>query len=118
MSILDSAKVLTSVQNPIVKQVSKWRDRRDRDLAQKVLIEGYRALVRAMSGDYPVEELYVCPGVVSGGERGGSDKPVVCPWRTFVPCRKEAFVKMAYRDLMRGCWVLFPVIVDWTSCRL
>ena len=40
------AMILTSVQNPRVKQVVKWRDRRDRDRDQKVLIEGYRALTR------------------------------------------------------------------------
>ena len=54
-----SAKLLTSMQNPLVKQVAKWRDRHDRDADQKVLIEGYRALTRAMAGHYPVEQLFI-----------------------------------------------------------
>ena len=45
-----SAKLLTSMQNPLVKQVAKWRDRHDRDADQKVLIEGYRALTRPSEG--------------------------------------------------------------------
>jgi TrmH family RNA methyltransferase len=102
VSILDSAKVLTSVQNPIVKQVSKWRDRRDRDLAQKVLIEGYRALVRAMSGDYPVEELYVCPEWFQGENEEALISSLCARGARLYRVSKEAFVKMAYRDRPEG----------------
>ena len=48
---------ITSVQNPKVKQVVRWRDRPDRDDSQVVLAEGYRALVRALAGGYRMDEV-------------------------------------------------------------
>jgi TrmH family RNA methyltransferase len=93
---------LSSVQNPRIKQIVKWRERRARDRDQKVLIEGYRALSRAIAGGYPVDELYVCPELFQGvneealiaifQQRGSTIYQVAAP----------AFHKMAYRDRPEG----------------
>ncbi|MBO7091187.1 MAG: hypothetical protein J6W23_05330, partial [Victivallales bacterium] len=92
-----SAKLLTSVQNPLVKQIAKWRDRHDRDADQKVLIEGYRALTRAMAGHYPIEQLLICPEWFQGENEGALIDAVCKQGAKLYQVGKEAFVKMTYR---------------------
>ena len=46
---MSTDEMITSLQNPRVKQVVRLRDRRDRDRESKFLIEGYRELSRAVA---------------------------------------------------------------------
>ena len=105
-----SAKLLTSMQNPLVKQVAKWRDRHDRDADQKVLIEGYRALTRAMAGHYPVEQLFICPEWFQGENEGALIEAVCKQGAKLYQVGKEAFVKMTYRDRPEGLLGVGPQI--------
>ena len=105
-----SAKLLTSMQNPLVKQVAKWRDRHDRDADQKVLIEGYRALTRAMAGHYPIEQLFICPEWFQGENEGTLIDAVCKQGAKLYQVGKEAFVKMTYRDRPEGLLGVGPQI--------
>jgi TrmH family RNA methyltransferase len=53
--------LLTSGQNPKIKQVKKLRDRRDRDETGLFLIEGYRELMRAVDAGWKIESLFISP---------------------------------------------------------
>lgn len=99
---------LTSLQNPRVKQIVKWRDRRDRDEAQKVLIEGYRAITRALAGHYPMEELYICPELFQGSNEPALIAQVCGTGARLFQVGKDAFVKMSYRDRPEGLLAIGP----------
>ena len=93
---------LTSPQNPRVKLAVALQDRRDREREQLFLIEGYRALTRALDRNWPIHELFVCPELFQGEnepaliaachERGA--KVYTTP--------AHVFAKFAYRERPEG----------------
>ena len=52
--------LITSPQNPRIKAVAALRDRRDREQRGRIVIDGAREILRALSGGAEVEELFVC----------------------------------------------------------
>ena len=103
-----NAILLTSLQNPKVKQIARWRDRHDRDASQKVLIEGYRALTRALAGNYPIEELFICPELFQGENEGKLIAQICRRGAALYQVGEAAFVKMAYRDRPEGLLGIGP----------
>ena len=94
---------ITSVQNPKVKQVVRWRDRPDRDDSQVVLAEGYRALVRALAGGYRMDEVFVCPEFFPGQEHEAALlEQLRAQGAKLIRVAPAAFTKMAYRDRPEG----------------
>lgn len=94
---------ITSVQNPKVKQVVRWRDRPDRDDSQVVLAEGYRALVRALAGGYRMDEVFVCPEFFPGQEHEAALLDQLrAQGAKLIRVAPAAFTKMAYRDRPEG----------------
>ncbi len=95
---------LTSLQNPKVKQVVRWRDRPDRDDSQVVLAEGYRALVRALAGNYPLKEIFVCPECFPPEKH--HEEELLVQWASrgarLIRVSPPAFAKMCYRDRPEG----------------
>ena len=57
---------ITSLQNPIVKQMVRLKDRRDRDESKRFLIEGYREIKRALDHGIELESMMVCPDLFLG----------------------------------------------------
>ena len=49
--------LITSLQNPAVKNVVKWRQRSHRDDGAPLIVEGYREVKRALDNRGPVREL-------------------------------------------------------------
>ena len=94
--------ILTSVQNPRVKQVVKWRERRDRDRDQKVLIEGFRALTRALAGGYPVQDVYYCPEWYQGDNEPALLERLAAAGAKLFQVAPEPFARMSYRDRPEG----------------
>ena len=94
---------ITSVQNPKVKQVVRWRDRPDRDDSQVVLAEGYRALVRALAGGDRMDEVFVCPEFFPGQEHEAALlEQLRAQGAKLIRVAPAAFTKMAYRDRPEG----------------
>jgi TrmH family RNA methyltransferase len=94
---------ISSVQNPKVKQVVRWRDRPDRDDSQVVLAEGYRALVRALAGGYRMDEVFVCPEFFPGQEHEEALlEQLRAQGAKLIRVAPAAFTKMAYRDRPEG----------------
>ena len=52
---------ITSRQNSRINQVAKLKQKKYRDLEQKILVEGYHPLSFAIRNHYPLEEVFVCP---------------------------------------------------------
>ena len=100
---------ISSVQNPKVKQVVRWRDRPDRDDSQVVLAEGYRALVRALSGGYRMDEVFVCPEFFPGQEHEEALlEQLRAQGAKLIRVAPAAFTKMAYRDRPEGLLGIGP----------
>ena len=99
---------LTSLQNPRVKAVVRLRARRDRDREQKLLVEGYREIKRALDNGYPLEELYFCPDMFQGTNEPGLIDACVDAGCRALRTAPQVFRKMAYRDRPEGLLAVAP----------
>jgi TrmH family RNA methyltransferase len=93
---------ITSLQNPRVKAAVKLRQRSHRDKLQKMLIEGYRELSRALLNNHPVELLFYCPTLFQGSNNDALLE--TCRQRNveLLECAEHVFRKMSYRDRPDG----------------
>ncbi|MEM7030807.1 MAG: RNA methyltransferase [Chloroflexota bacterium] len=57
--------IITSLQNPQIKNLVKLRQRRQRDRQKRMLIDGIRPLTLALRNNFPIETLYYCEDRVS-----------------------------------------------------
>ncbi|MFO0821440.1 MAG: RNA methyltransferase [Pirellulales bacterium] len=58
--------LITSLQNPRVKEVARLRDRRGRNRLGRIVIDGARELLRAVEGGVKIDELYWCEELADG----------------------------------------------------
>jgi TrmH family RNA methyltransferase len=90
--------MITSLQNPKVKEVVKLRERRDREKTGLFLIEGYRELSRALGAGVLMEHLFICPEFFLGE----NEESLISQVKTVFPCTQEVFQKISYRDRPDG----------------
>ncbi len=104
------AELITSLQNPRVKQLVKLRDRRPRDEAGVFLVEGYRQIRRALEKGVRLTELYVCPEWYLGDQ--GNEPELIEQARLagakVFQLTKDAFAKVAYRERPDGLLAVAP----------
>jgi TrmH family RNA methyltransferase len=99
--------VITSLQNPRVKQVVRLRDRRHRDREGLMLVEGRAELRLALAGGVHPQTLFVCPALapepepdlIERSRAGGAE---------VVEVTAPVFEKMAYRENPDGWLALVP----------
>jgi TrmH family RNA methyltransferase len=97
--------ILTSMQNPRVKQLVRLRDRRERDETDRFLIEGYRELLRAQQAGIPIEALYICRELFLGT----NEEQLIKACNTqVIECDKHVFEKISYRDRPDGLLAVAP----------
>ncbi len=94
--------ILTSLQNPRLKQVVKWRERRDRDKDQVVLLEGYRALSRALAAGFPITDVYFCPELYQGTHENALLAQLRERGARLIQVTPGPFSKITYRDRPEG----------------
>ena len=58
--MLNSMISIESLQNPRIKSLVKLRKSSERKTRKETLIEGCREVERALEGDYPIDEFYIC----------------------------------------------------------
>lgn len=97
-----TAKIITSTANQTVKDLYDLRKRSDRDECGLFLIEGYRAIIRALECGFKFEALYYSPELYLGSnERALVDK-VAASDTQVVRLGPAALAKAAYRDRPEG----------------
>ncbi|MBU1879434.1 MAG: RNA methyltransferase, partial [Chloroflexi bacterium] len=102
-------ETLTSLQNPQVKHVVRLRDRRARDEARELVIEGARALRRALDSGYRPHTVYFAPNRLTAesevllADAAGAGAAL---WATSEP----VLVKMAYRSEPEGILGVGPYL--------
>lgn len=101
---------ITSYQNSQVKNVVKLQKRRERDQQRKMVIEGYRAILAALTNHYPLDELYYCPALFFGkNERDLLDQAAETGAR-LIEVAEGPFTKMALRDRPEGLLAVAPQV--------
>lgn len=100
--------MITSLQNPKVKEVVKLRDRRSRDEAGSFIIEGYRELKRALDAGRQIDTLFYCPELFLGSNEEALKKQ--CKAALHLECTREVFAKISYRDRPDGLLAVAPQV--------
>lgn len=102
--------LITSKQNPRVKQLAKLRDRRDRDKAGVFIIEGYREVSRALDKNIAIKELYYSPDWFLGSNEPALIERAKAAGAQTYEVAKDVFTKFTYRDRPDG---LLAVADQW-----
>jgi RNA methyltransferase, TrmH family len=96
---------ITSLQNPKVKEAVRLRDRRDRDEADRFLIEGYRELKRAVDAGIKIETIFYCSDFFLSVNEQALIEAANC--QSFA-CTQAVFNKLSYRDRPDGLLAIAP----------
>lgn len=100
--------ILTSLQNPKMKQALTLRDRKDRDKTGLFLIEGYRELLRYVDNGGKPLELFYCPELFLGTNEGALIEKVSKAKAHLYQCSKSVMEKLSYRDRPDGLVAVAP----------
>lgn len=101
-------KHLTSLQNPLVKQVLHLRDRHERDQAKLFLIEGYREIIRAADAHWKLETLIICSDLFLGSNESTLIERIASRGTTIITTSEKVFRKISYRDRPDGLLAIAP----------
>lgn len=100
--------LLSSVQNPRIKQVVELRDRSARNDTGLFIIEGYRELFRALEGNQPIESLFICPSLFLGSNEQTLIARAKHHGARIFECTEKVFHKISYRDRPDGLVAVAP----------
>ncbi len=100
--------LITSLQNPKVKEIVKLRDRKMRDETGLFLIEGFRELMRALKADRAIKTLFFCPEFFLGTHEESVLEKCQRKGAVLIPCSSEVFAKISYRDRPDGLLAIAP----------
>ena len=100
--------ILTSVQNPLVKQVMDLRERREREKTGLFLIEGYREILRASEGNWIFQKLLICPELFLGSNEESLIQMIASRGTTVISVSEKVFRKISYRDRPDGLLCIAP----------
>jgi RNA methyltransferase, TrmH family len=98
----DHMLLITSLQNPRIKQVVHLRERRERDSTNLFLIEGYRELLRAVQAGRKMESLFICPELFLGSSEPDLIQTILDSKTPVFRCSEQVFRKISYRDRPDG----------------
>jgi RNA methyltransferase, TrmH family len=94
--------LLSSLQNPRVKEAIGLRDRSLRNTTGLFIIEGYRELLRAVDGKQTVETLFFCPSLFLGSNEWTLIERLKQQGARLFECSDKVFHKLSYRDRPDG----------------
>jgi TrmH family RNA methyltransferase len=93
---------ITSNQNPKIKEAAALYDRKDRDRTGLFLIEGYREILRALTGDVQLESLFYSPELFLGTNEPALLEEASKKGAKLYECKAQVFGKLSYRDRPDG----------------
>ncbi len=101
---------ITSLQNLHVKNCVKLQQRKERDRQQKMMIEGYRAILQALQNRYPLHTLYYCPEFFYGHHESSLLSMAEQAGALLLEVAAGPFQKMAVAPRPDGLLALAPQI--------
>ena len=103
--------LISSLQNPRIKQLVKLRNRRARDTHKVIVVEGVRAIKMAVDNNIPIKELYFCRELMSSEDNALVER---LKGVKLFELSKAVFSKIAYREKPEGILAL----IDQFDCSL
>lgn len=100
--------LLSSVQNPRIKEVIHLKERRERDKTGLFIIEGYRELLRAVDANVPINQLFFCEELFLGSNEGALIARLRMRGAQLFACTETVFRKLSYRDRPDGLVAIAP----------
>lgn len=100
--------LISSLQNPRIKQALKLRERSTRKETDLFLIEGYRELLRAVDAGRNIETLFFCPELYLGANEGDLIRKIAHTGAQLLRCTEPVFRKISYRDRPDGLLAVAP----------
>ncbi len=94
--------LITSVNNPKIKEASKLRDKPYRDETGRFLVEGYREIKRAFDNKKIPEVLFFSPELFLGENEPALIEHCGKAGSELIQCSEKVFRKLAYRDRPEG----------------
>ena len=101
--------LITSLQNPQVKDAVKLRNRSNREKAGRMIIEGTTEITRAVRNQYSIEKIFLCPETTDS-----THNDIVEECRSagteIIECSEQVYRKISYRDSPNGLIAIAPAI--------
>jgi RNA methyltransferase, TrmH family len=94
--------IISSTDNPKVKDALDLREKRKRDASHLFLIEGYREILRALHGKVSIEKLFICPELFLGENEASLIEKARASSAQIISCTEKVFHKLSYRDRPDG----------------
>lgn len=94
--------VITSPQNPRIKQATSLNERRERKKTGLFLIEGYRELSRAYRGGVEIKTLFYCEKLFLGENEKELIRRIQERGAEIIALEPPLFEKLSYRDRPDG----------------
>lgn len=95
-------QLITSAQNPRVKDVLKLRDKKDRDQTQTFIIEGYRELLKGVGGGVCLKTLFYSPSLFLGQNENALIDDIRSLGVEVIEVSAKVFQRFSYRDRPDG----------------
>jgi TrmH family RNA methyltransferase len=96
------------LQNPLVKQIIRLRDRHERDKTKLFLIEGFREILRATDAGWKIDKLMICPSLYLGSNEPALIQRSASRGTQILTCSEKVFQKISYRDRPDGLLAIAP----------
>ncbi|MBK7894461.1 MAG: RNA methyltransferase [Candidatus Promineifilaceae bacterium] len=108
------ATLLTSLQNPRIKNLLKLQNRRYRDAQQKTVVEGIREIGCVLHSGLLPQEAYVCPELLTDAAGTAVYQQLQALAKTaelaLFTVTPELFAKAAYRGQSGGILLVIPYL--------
>jgi TrmH family RNA methyltransferase len=94
--------LISSLQNPKIKEIVHLRERHGRDKSDLFIIEGYRELLRATDAGWTIQTLFICPELFLGTNESALIERLRHQRATIFSCTEKVCQKISYRDRPDG----------------
>ncbi|OGV67843.1 MAG: rRNA methyltransferase [Lentisphaerae bacterium RIFOXYC12_FULL_60_16] len=102
--------LISSLQNPRIKHAIRLRQRSHRDTENRMLIEGYRELKRALDNHHIPLEVFFCTELFQGANEPALLEQCRQAGATLTACSPPVFEKLAYRERPEGLLAVAPQV--------
>lgn len=100
--------LITSLQNPKIKQIVKLRDKRERDKTDLFLIEGYREIYYALKEGWEISTLIISPPLFLKENEENLIEQAKKQGAIIYTLPEDLFSKISYRDRPDGLLAIAP----------
>ena len=90
--------IITSAQNPKIKNILSLEKASERKLQNLFVIEGIKEITLAIEGNYKLSSVFFCPDIIGADELTS----IIANEQHLIPVQQQVFNKIAYRESTGG----------------